>query len=133
WGFISFAISYKSWEGLSGSRASPGTAPPSPWSFLAFSPRKPTPLRNKPRSPGRSGQPPTRTHLERRQRLEKSGQGRYDGGCPAVRALSAGFFGIRRMLEFLTELARSPNHPLGLFVLLASSAVEYLFPPFPGD
>jgi membrane protein DedA with SNARE-associated domain len=37
------------------------------------------------------------------------------------------------VLELLREFASSPNHPLGLLLLLLSSAVEYLFPPFPGD
>jgi membrane protein DedA with SNARE-associated domain len=37
------------------------------------------------------------------------------------------------MLSYLTTLAQSPNHPLGLFFLFLSSMIEYLFPPFPGD
>jgi membrane-associated protein len=37
------------------------------------------------------------------------------------------------MLAWLLSLAQSPNHPLGLLFLLASSALEYVFPPFPGD
>jgi membrane protein DedA with SNARE-associated domain len=37
------------------------------------------------------------------------------------------------MIEYLTSLAQTPNHPLGLLFLLASSVIEYVFPPFPGD
>lgn len=37
------------------------------------------------------------------------------------------------MLDWLLSLAQTANHPLGLLVLFASSAIEYVFPPFPGD
>ncbi len=35
--------------------------------------------------------------------------------------------------DLLTGFASAENHPLGLALLAASAAVEYVFPPFPGD
>lgn len=37
------------------------------------------------------------------------------------------------MLEYLKAFASETDHPLGLLILFASSAIEYVFPPFPGD
>jgi len=36
-------------------------------------------------------------------------------------------------IEWLTQLMSQTNHPVGYVILVASSALEYLFPPFPGD
>lgn len=37
------------------------------------------------------------------------------------------------MLDYLISFAQQKDHPIGLLILLLSSMIEYLFPPFPGD
>jgi len=40
---------------------------------------------------------------------------------------------VHSLIEWLIGFASEQNHPLGLVALFGSAAVEYVFPPFPGD